>query len=384
MVVEPAQRIAKVEEYYFSKKRSEIAELEKKGADIIHLGIGCPDLQPLPEVHKSISEALYKPFSNAYQGYRGLPELREAFANWYKRIYHVEVNPASEILPLMGSKEGILLIHMAFVNPGDTVLIPDPGYPAYTAAAKLVGANIKYYNLKEENDWQPDFNELESLIDDKTKVMWTTYPGMPTAQQAKPGLFEKLISLARKKKFILVNDNPYSLILTQKANSLLQNPDALDVCVELNSLSKASNLPGMRMGAAFANKDVIDCILRVKSNYDNGMYKPIMEGAITALNAGDDWYKSINETYERRRKIGFAFLDKLGCKNYNHDTAGLFLWARVPERFKDGNECADYLLYEKSIFLTPGFIFGKNGDQYIRLSLCSPEDLMTKALNRLD
>ncbi len=383
MIVNPANRIATVEEYYFSKKRAEVAELQKNGADIIHLGIGCPDMMPDRQVHNTISDALYRPASNAYQGYRGLPELREAFANWYKNIYSVDVNPTTEVLPLMGSKEGILIINMAFVNEGDTVLIPNPGYPAYTSAAKLAGANIKYYNLTEENNWQPDFNELEQLVDNRTKTMWITYPGMPTAKTADDGLFEKLVAFARKHKFILVNDNPYSLILTDKAKSLLQVENALDVCIELNSLSKAANLPGMRMGAAFANKDVIDCMLRVKSNYDNGMYKPLMEGAVVALNAGPEWYANINEVYARRREIAIEFLEKLGCKNFNKNTAGLFIWAKAPEKFKDGNECADYLLYEKSIFITPGFIFGSNGDKYIRISLCCNEELLKKAVSRI-
>ena len=383
MIVNPANRIATVEEYYFSKKRAEVAELQKKGADIIHLGIGCPDLMPDRQVHNAIADALYRPASNAYQGYRGLPELRQAFADWYKNIYHVDVNPTTEVLPLMGSKEGILILNMAFVNEGDTVLIPNPGYPAYTSAAKLAGANIKYYNLTEENHWQPDFDELEQLIDSRTKAMWITYPGMPTAQVADDGLFEKLFGLARKQKFMLINDNPYSLILTDKAKSLLQVENALDVCVELNSLSKASNLPGMRMGAAFASKDVVDCMLRVKSNYDNGMYKPLMEGAIVALQAGKEWYDNLNAVYESRRKIAIEFLEKLGCKNFNRNTAGLFIWAKAPERFKDGNECADYLLYEKSIFITPGFIFGSNGDNYIRISLCCSEELLKKAVSRI-
>ncbi len=372
-----------MEEYYFSKKRVEVAELQRKGADIIHLGIGCPDMAPSDEVHKAISEALYKPNSHFYQMSKGTKELREAFSNWYDRMYNVQLSADNNFLPLMGGKEGILLVHMAFVNPGDTVLIPDPGYPAYTSCAKMVGANIKYYSLKAENQWQPDFNELESLVDDRTKVLWATYPGMPTAQQALPGLFGKLADFARKHGILLVNDNPYSLILTQKAQSLMQVEGVMDCGIELNSLSKASNLPGMRMGVAIGAKEILDVMLRVKSNYDNGMYRPVMEGAVAALNAGPEWYKSLNEAYERRRKIAFEFLDKLGCKDYNHDTAGLFIWAKAPERFKDGNECADYLLYEKSIFLTPGFIFGKNGNGYIRISLCASEEVLQKAVSRL-
>ncbi len=382
-MITPANRISKVEEYYFSKKRVEVAELQKKGADIIHLGIGCPDMAPADEVHKAISEALYKPASNAYQMTKGSKELRAAFADWYGRIYNVELDSEKNVLPLMGSKEGILLAHMALVNPGDSVLIPDPGYPAYTSCAKMVGADIRYYNLNAGNNWQPDFDELERLVDSNTKIMWATYPGMPTAQKALPGLFEKLVDFAGRHNILVVNDNPYSLILTEKANSILQVPGALDCCMELNSLSKAGNLPGMRMGAAFAPKEMIDLMLRVKSNYDNGMYKPVMEGAIAALNAGPDWYRNLNEMYLRRREVAFEFLDKLGCHDYNHDTAGLFVWAKAPERFKDGNECADYLLYEKSIFLTPGFIFGKNGNGYIRISLCASEELLRKAVSRL-
>ena len=379
----PADRIANVEEYYFSKKRVEVAELQRRGADIIHLGIGCPDMAPAREVHNAISEALYKPASNAYQMTKGSKELRGAFAEWYGRVYGVQLNADTNVLPLMGSKEGILLAHMALVNPGDTVLIPDPGYPAYTSCAKMVGANIKYYSLSAERQWQPDFDELETLVDSRTKIMWATYPGMPTAQKALPGLFEKLVDFARRNNILVVNDNPYSLILTDKADSILKVPGALDCCMELNSLSKAGNLPGMRMGCAMAPKELIDMMLRVKSNYDNGMYKPIMDGAVVALSAGPEWYRQLNDMYMRRRKIAFEFLDKLGCREYNHDTAGLFVWAKAPERFKDGNDCADYLLYQKSIFLTPGFIFGKNGVPYIRISLCASEELLRKAVDRL-
>ncbi len=381
-MIQVAERIQTVEEYYFSKKRVEIAKMQEEGADIIHLGIGCPDMTPDEFVHKTICDQLYKPASNAYQLSKGSQSLRDAFASWYKRIYKVDVDANSNVLPLTGSKEGILLVNMAYVNPGDTVLIPDPGYPAYTSCAKMVGANIKYYNLKNENNWLPDFDELESLVDNKTKVLWCTYPGMPTGKQAEDGLFEKLKAFAKKHNILVVNDNPYSLILTDRPRSILQQEDALENCIELNSLSKASNLPGMRMGVAFAHKDVISALLKVKSNYDNGMYKPVVEGAVAALNLGEDWYKKINEESKKRRELVFEFMTKLGT-TYNPNSTGLFVFSPKPERFKNGLECADYLLYEKHIFITPGFIFGKNGENFIRVSLCSSEDKIRQAISRL-
>ncbi len=382
MKINPANRISVIEEYYFSRKLAEVAKLQQQGAPIINLGIGNPDLAPHDLVHMNFIKGMVKPGSHGYQNYKGIPELRQAFAQWYKNIYKVEANADTEILPLIGSKEGILLITMAFVNPGETILVPDPGYPAYSSVANLLGAKIQTYNLTEQNNWMPDFNELEQLVDTNTKLMWINYPGMPTGKIPEPGLFQKLVAFTQKHNILLVNDNPYSLILNPENTSLLSVPGASENCIELNSLSKSHNLPGLRMGVAISNSTYIQYLLTVKSNYDSGMYKPSQEAAVAALALSDDWYKKNNAIYEGRRKKVHAFLDALHC-NYTKQSAGLFVWAAVPESFPSGEAYADELLYKHAIFITPGSVFGKNGHKYIRISLCLPEQVIEEATARV-
>lgn len=380
--IKPADRVSNIKEYYFSTKLREIAQLNAQGADIISLGIGGPDLPPSKEVIDTLSMEANKPANHSYQSYTGLPELRKAFAEWYKNKFGVTLDPEKEILPLIGSKEGIMHISMTFLNPGDGVLVPDPGYPTYTSVSKLVGAKIFTYDLTEENDWLPDFESLEKLPLDEIKLMWVNYPHMPTGRAATREVFEKLVEFGKKHNIVIVNDNPYSFILNKDPQSILQIPGAMDIAIELNSLSKSHNMAGWRVAMAASNPEFISWILKVKSNIDSGQFKPVMLAAAEALKAGDDWYENLYEVYLERRKLAEEIMETLGCK-FDPNQKGLFLWGKVPESVKDGEALADEVLYKARVFVTPGFIFGKNGENYIRISLCAKPEKLKEALERV-
>lgn len=378
----PADRVKDIKEYYFSKKLKEVASMVAGGADVISLGIGGPDRKPSTEVIETLAEEASKAGNHSYQSYIGLPELRKAFAQWYKKHYGVNLDPDSEILPLIGSKEGVLHVSLAFLNPGDGVLVPDPGYPTYTSVSKLVGAEIYRYGLSEEKGWYPDFNELEKLPLDKIKLMWINYPHMPTGTVASREVFEKVVDFGRRHGIVIAHDNPYSFILNKEPQSLLQVPGAIDVSVELNSLSKSHNMAGWRVGMVASNPTFISWILKVKSNIDSGQFKPVMLAAAKALEAPDEWYDSLNEVYSSRRKVAEEIMTALGC-SFDPSQRGLFLWGRIPDEAEGSEAFADAILYGKNIFLTPGFIFGSRGERYIRISLCASEERMREALDRI-
>lgn len=382
MSIQPANRIKTVEEYYFSTKLKEVQQLRQEGKDIINLGIGNPDFDTNPEVIKELVRSSTQTGSNYYQSYRGLDSLRQAFADWYKNIYQVELNPENEILPLMGSKEGIMHISMAFANPGDRVLIPNPGYPAYTSVSGLLNLDVQYYNLNEANGWVPEMDELECLCNEKCKIIWLNYPHMPSGAKPNAEMFKKLVKFAKARNILLAHDNPYSLINNDNPQSILAyDTNKLNV-VELNSLSKSHNMAGWRVGCVVGGRENINHILRVKSNFDSGMFKPIQEAAIKALQSDILWFQKLNKQYEARRKIVTQICDKLGCE-YQTNTAGLFVWAKIPQNFKDSRHFSNHLLYGKNIFTAPGFVFGSNGDNYIRISLCAPENQLKEALKRI-
>lgn len=380
--ITPANRVDNIKEYYFSKKLRELAKLNAEGADIISLGIGGPDRPPSPEVISTLCEAAEVPTNHSYQSYNGLPELRKAFAAWYKNKYGVNLNSENEILPLIGSKEGILHISLAFLNPGDGVLVPDPGYPTYTSVSKLVGAEIYKYNLTEESGWYPDFDELEKLPLDKIKLMWVNYPHMPTGKQASLKVFEELVDFGKKYGIVIAHDNPYSFILNKEPLSLLQIPGAIDVAVEMNSLSKSHNMAGWRVAMAASNPTFISWILKVKSNIDSGQFKPVMLAAAKALQANDEWYDKLHDVYAERRLIAENIMNELGC-HFDPQQRGLFLWGKVPDNIKDGEALADDLFYNAKVFVTPGFIFGDNGNKYIRISLCATPEKLKESLQRI-
>ena len=381
--MKPALRINSIEEYYFSKKLAEVRNLQEQGAPILNIGIGNPDIPTHPDVIKELVHAAYQDGSNYYQSYRGIDKLREAMSTWYKNTYSVSLNAQTEILPLMGSKEAISHIHMAFCNPGDTVLIPNPGHPAYASSAKLLNLHIVYYNLKEENNWLPDYEELEKMSQQNIKLMWVNYPHMPSGAIAQADDFKKLADFAQKKNILLVNDNPYSLILNSNAKSILSYCQREQNVLELNSLSKSHNMAGWRVGMVSGKEELINHILTIKSNYDSGMFKPVQEAAVKALELEQNWYQDINIEYGQRRIVLWEFLDQLSC-TYDKLATGMFVWARIPQSFINGEEFADYLLYEKSIFATPGMVFGSNGEKYIRFSLCAPISVFKESINRLN
>ncbi|MBQ4917838.1 MAG: aminotransferase class I/II-fold pyridoxal phosphate-dependent enzyme [Muribaculaceae bacterium] len=378
----PANRVQQVKEYYFSRKLKEIAELNAKGADIISLGIGGPDRPPHIDTINTLCQEAQLPNSHGYQSYVGLPELREAFSQWYKRFYNVELNSANEIQPLIGSKEGILHTTLAFVNPGDGVLLPNPGYPTYTSVSRLAEAELYTYDLTEESNWEPDFDALEKLPLDKIKLMWVNYPHMPTGKRASLELFKKLVDFGRKHNIVIVNDNPYSFILNDKPLSIFNIEGAKDIAIEMNSLSKSHNMPGWRIGMLASNPTFIQWILKVKSNIDSGQFRPMMKAAIEALKQGQEWYDDVNSTYAKRRLIAEEIMNTLGC-HFDPKQSGLFLWGRIPNDAASSEALADDILYNARVFITPGFIFGSNGDRYIRISLCATEEKMNEALNRI-
>lgn len=380
--IKPAGRVEEIKEYYFSKKLRELARLNAEGADIISLGIGGPDRAPGRDVIETLQREAEVEGNHSYQSYIGLPELRRAFADWYKEKYGVILNPENEILPLIGSKEGVLHISLTFLNPGDGVLVPDPGYPTYTSVSKLVGAEIFKYNLKEENDWLPDFEELEKLPLEKIKLMWVNYPHMPTGKQASIEVFEKIVDFGKRHGIVIAHDNPYSFILNKEPKSILQVDGAIDIVVELNSLSKSHNMAGWRIGMAASNPEFISWILKVKSNIDSGQFKPVMLAATKALQADKSWYEDLYEVYAERRKIAEEIMEALGC-TYDNAQRGLFLWGKVPEEAASGEWLADELFYKAKVFVTPGFIFGDNGDKFIRISLCAKPEKLKEALERI-
>ncbi|MEM9339644.1 MAG: aminotransferase class I/II-fold pyridoxal phosphate-dependent enzyme [Bacteroidota bacterium] len=377
-----SNRLEGIGEYYFSHKLRAIEQLRQAGADIINLGIGSPDMAPPDVVKEVLSRSLEQPDFHRYQSYKGIPELRIAFADWYQKQYGVTLDPQSQILPLIGSKEGIMHISMAFINSGDHVLIPNPGYPTYTSVTKLSGGIPIYYDLKEENDFWPDIEKLNELDLSKVKLMWVNYPHMPTGAPASPRLFSELIRFCRSNDIILVNDNPYSFTLTDQPRSILNESSSSDLVLELNSLSKSHNMSGWRIGAVCGNEKLIEYVLTFKSNMDSGMFKPVMNAAITALNVQKDWYDSLNDHYAKRKEIVLEIIDLLGCTT-REDQAGMFVWVKIPEGFDNGEAYADHLLETYEFFVPPGMIFGSQGHHYIRFSLCSSAQQLNKVLDRI-
>ena len=382
MEIKPSTRVQNIKEYYFSTKLKEVAALNASGADVISLGIGGPDRPPHQTVIDTMVEALNVPTNHGYQPHVGVPELRNGFAAWYKKWYGVDLDPKSEIQPVIGSKEGVTHISLTFLNPGDGVLVPNPGYPTYSSISKLVGAEIFHYDLVEESGWQPDFDALEKLPLDKIKLMWLNYPHMPTGAKARRETFEKAVEFGKKHGIVIVNDNPYSFILNDTPLSILQIPGAKDIAIEMNSLSKSHNMPGWRVGVAASNSKFISWILKVKSNIDSGQFKPLMLAAAKALEADKSWHDSVNAVYASRRLVAEDIMRELGC-TFDPTQSGLFLWGRLNDESVTTEELADKLLHEAHVFITPGFIFGSNGDRYIRLSLCATEERMREALDRI-
>jgi len=382
MNIQPANRLSSVTEYYFSAKLREVGELNAAGKNVINLGIGNPDLPPSEATIAALCDEARKPNVHGYQSYVGIPELRKGFADWYKKWYRVDLNPTTEIQPLIGSKEGILHITLAFVNPGDSVLVPNPGYPTYTSASRLCEANIISYDLDENNNWEPDFEALERMDLSTVKLMWVNYPNMPTGAKASVGLFEKLVAFGKKHNIVICNDNPYSFILNDEKLSILSVEGAKDCCIEMNSMSKAHNMAGWRMALLATNAEFIQWILKVKSNVDSGMFRPMMVAAVAALQNTEEWHAEMNRVYEGRRVLAHQIMDTLGC-TYDKNQVGMFIWARIPESYSSSEELADEILYGKNVFITPGFIFGDKGLRYIRISLCCPEPILKEALERI-
>ena len=367
--IQPADRLANVSEYYFSRKLKEVAQMNAEGKNVISLGIGSPDMPPSGETVNVLCEQAKRPDAHGYQPTVGIPELRKAMADWYKRWYHVELDPATEIQPLIGSKEGILHVTLALVNPGDQVLVPNPGYPNY--------------NLREDNHWQPDFDELEKMDLSRVKIMWTNYPNMPTGANATMELYEKLVNFARRHNIVIVNDNPYSFILNKKPLSILNVPGAKECCIEFNSMSKSHNMPGWRVGMLATNAQFIQWILKIKSNIDSGTFRPMQLAAAQAYNNSVEWHEEANiNVYSRRRQLAEEIMKVLGC-SFDPNQVGMFLWGRIPESYNDVEELTEKVLHEARVFITPGFIFGSNGKRYIRISLCAKEEKLAEALERI-
>ena len=382
--IRPAERLASVNEYYFSRKGKEVARLNAQGMDIISLAIGSPDMPPSPQTVETLCREAMKPTSHGYQPTVGIPELRQAMAAFYDRWYGVTLDPTGEIQPLIGSKEGILHITLAFVNPGDEVLVPNPGYPTYTSLSTLLGAKVRYYDLKPENGWQPDFEAIERMDLSRVKLLWTNYPHMPTGAPARRHTYEQLVGLARRHGLVVVNDNHYSFILNKGEKlSILQVPGAKDCCIELNSMSKSHNMPGWRVGMLATNATFVGWILKVKSNIDSGTFRAMQLAAAEAYANDDQWHAQANvATYARRRKLAEQIMDALGCV-YDQDQVGMFLWGRIPETYADVEQLTERVLHEARVFITPGFIFGSGGSRYVRISLCAKDEKMEEALERI-
>ena len=383
MIIPLAHRAGQTQEYYFSVKLAEVRKLLAAGHDVINIGIGNPDMMPSVQTLQTLADAAYRPDSHGYQSYKGTPALRQAIARFYAHTYGVDLEPETEILPLIGSKEGITHISMTFLNDGDEVLVPELGYPAYRAVSRMVGAVVNEYPLDEQRGWQPDWDLLAERVSDKTKIIWLNYPHMPTGAPASRELFERFVRFAHDHKVLLCHDNPYSLVLNQKAPiSMLSVDGAREVTIELNSMSKSFNMAGWRIGWLAAAKPYIDAVLTIKSNVDSGMFKPMMDAAAVALGNSDEWHAERNAVYAGRLEAVHAFLDALHC-TYTTDQEGMFIWAKLPESVASAEKLVDELLYQKHIFIAPGFIFGPKGGRYIRISLCMPKERIWEAVNRL-
>ena len=383
MKIEPAARLNAVNEYYFSKKLKEIAALNAEGKDIISLGIGSPDMPPSAETIDVLCKNAKNENAHGYQPTVGIPELRQAMASFYKRWYNVDLNPSTEIQPLIGSKEGILHVTLALANVGDQVLVPNPGYPTYTSLSKILGCEVVNYDLLPENNWQPDFDKLEQMDLSRVKIMWTNYPNMPTGANATLDLYARLVDFAKRKNIVVVNDNPYSFILNRKPISILNIPDAKNYCIEFNSMSKSHNMPGWRVGMLATNEQFVQWILKIKSNIDSGMFRPLQLAAVQAYNNSEEWHEEANiNVYSRRRKLAEDIMKELGCE-FDEKQVGMFLWGRIPESYFDVEELTEKILHKARVFITPGFIFGSNGSRYVRISLCAKEEKLLEALNRI-
>lgn len=383
MRVKPADRTNSVQEYYFSQKLRQIDKMRSAGADIINLGIGSPDQPPSENTIRRLADEARKPGVHGYASYNGSPALRKAFSDWYLKYFNVRLDPENEILPLMGSKEGIMHISMAFINPGDEVLIPNPGYPTYSSVTNLVGGKVRYYDLVESNGWLPDLKTLEKSDLSRVKLMWTNYPNMPTGAKASLSLFRELVSFSADHNILLCNDNPYSFILNKDYLSIMAVDGARETAIELNSLSKSHNMAGWRIGMAASNKEYITNILKVKSNMDSGMFLPMQMAAVEALNNPEVWYDKVNEVYVERRKTSESIMDLLGCR-FSKDQSGLFVWGRIPDEIESCERFVEEILNKAYVFLTPGFIFGSNGDRYIRISLCADDERLKEARKRIE
>ena len=383
-MVQPAERLSLVQEYYFSRKLKEVAQLNAEGRDIISLAIGSPDMPPSPQTIDKLCEVARQPGAHGYQPTQGTAELRQAMTDFYRRWYGVDLDPTAEVLPLIGSKEGILHITLAFVNPGEAVLVPNPGYPTYTSLSKILGAEIVNYDLDEQNGWQPDFDQLEKMDLSRVKLMWTNYPNMPTGGRARRETYERLVQFAQDHDIVVVNDNPYSFILSEEHLSLLQVPGAKDCCIELNSMSKSHNMPGWRVGLCASNPQFIQWILKVQSNIESGTFRGIQLAAAEAYRNTAEWHREANiETYARRRRYAEQIMDVLGC-TYDRSQVGMFLWGRIPDSIGNVEDLTEHVLHEARVFITPGFIFGSNGERYIRISLCAKEEKIKEALRRIE
>ena len=382
MIIHPANRLSDVQEYYFSKKLKEIRELNVSGKNIINLGIGSPDLAPSPEAIEALIETAEKTNTHGYQSYTGIPELRNAIGSWMASTYGVDFKAENEILPLMGSKEGIMHISMAFLNPGDKVLVPNPGYPTYTSVSNLLDADIEFYDLDEQNDWNVDVERLKQKDLSKVKLLWLNFPHMPTGARADVHILQELINLAKENKFLIVNDNPYSLILNPTPRSIFNLKGAKDVCLELNSLSKSHNMAGWRIGWLSGSPEYISTVLRVKSNMDSGMFLGLQKAAVKALSNPMHWHEDQNNIYAKRRKLIEEIFDYLQVK-YNPNSVGMFVWAKVPNSVDSVEKFVDDILYKANVFITPGFIFGSNGERFIRASLCASQETIKEALSRI-
>lgn len=381
--IKPADRLSAVSEYYFSRKLKEVARLNAEGKDIISLAIGSPDMPPSKATIDKLCEVARQDDAHGYQPTMGTPELRHAMADFYKRWYGVELDPLTEIQPLIGSKEGILHVTLAFVNPGEKVLVPNPGYPTYTSLSKILGAEVVNYNLREDDGWQPDFDELECMDLSNVRLMWTNYPNMPTGAPARMATYERLVDFARRHSIVIVNDNPYSFILNEKPISQLQVPGAKDCCIEFNSMSKSHNMPGWRVGMCASNQTFISWILKIKSNIDSGTFRGIQLAAAEAYNNSAEWHRQANiTTYRNRRDTAEQIMDVLGC-TYDKSQVGMFLWGKIPDKYANAEELTERVLHEARVFITPGFIFGSNGERYIRISLCAKDEKIKEALKRI-
>jgi hypothetical protein len=380
--ITPASRLNEVSEYYFSRKLKEVAKMNAEGMDVISLGIGSPDMPPSEECINVLCREANNPDGHGYQPYVGIPELRKAFADWYAKWYGVTLDPASEIQPLIGSKEGILHVTLAFVNPGEQVLVPNPGYPTYTSLSKLLGAEVVNYNLLEDKGWAPDFDQLESMDLSRVKLIWTNYPNMPTGGNASMDIYRRLVDFARRHNIVVVNDNPYSFILNDNPISILSVDGAKECCIEFNSMSKSHNMPGWRIGMLASNAQFIQWVLKVKSNIDSGMFRAMQLAAAQALTAEREWYEGNNVNYRNRRRLAEQIMDTLGC-TYDKSQVGMFLWGKIPAEYSDVEQLTEKVLHEARVFITPGFIFGSNGARYIRISLCCKDHKLAEALERI-